>query len=210
MLILGKELVFPPTYLADADGLLCIGGDLSIARLRLAYSLGIFPWYNDGEPICWYTPPQRFVLFPQELHISKSMKQRLNANTFTCNINQQFNEVIHQCKILSRKGQDGTWITDEMEQAYIQLYKNGDAISIECLQQNELVGGLYGVLCGKVFTGESMFSLISNASKFALIKGIDYLQTQGVTLIDCQVPSAHLESMGARIISRSVFERFLK
>jgi leucyl/phenylalanyl-tRNA---protein transferase len=209
MYLLNQAIEFPPTNLADADGLLAIGGDLSIPRLQLAYSKGIFPWYSDDEPILWYAPPERFVLFPNELKISKSMQQVINKNQFNFTYNQQFEAVIAGCKNIDREAQDGTWITNEMEQAYISLHKNGISISAETWYQNELVGGLYGVLLKKVFCGESMFSIKANASKFAFIQLVKMLQNKGIALIDCQVYTTHLESLGARLISRQDFEKYL-
>ena len=169
MYLLSKDLVFPPVNLANKDGLLAVGGDLSTERLLLAYKSGIFPWYNQGEPIIWYSPNFRMVLFPKNLKISKSMKQIIRKNQFRATFNQNFPEVISNCKNSYREGQGGTWITDEMEQAYINMHKLGLAKSVEVWEGNELVGGLYGIDLGHVFCGESMFSKVSNASKFAFI-----------------------------------------
>lgn len=206
---LTDELLFPPTCLADEDGLLAFGGDLSLERLKLAYSKGIFPWYNDGEPIQWWSPNPRFVLFPEEIIVSRSMRSVLRNLDFSFAKNQNFKEVIHHCKTQNRTGQLGTWITDEMEHAYINMHKQGFAHSAECYFKNELVGGMYGIKMGKVFFGESMFSLISNASKYAFIKFIASLQNEGIEIIDCQVYTPHLESLGARLIAREEFEKFL-
>lgn len=205
-----QPLEFPPVEFADEDGLLAIGGDLSVATLQLAYKSGIFPWYAEGEPILWYAPDPRFVLFPDELIISKSMKKILGASRFTFTSNQAFDQVIRSCKEINRVNQDGTWITDDMEEAYIQLHKHGIALSGECWFEGKLVGGLYGVLTGSVFCGESMFSSMSNASKFAFIHLVQELRSQGVKLIDCQIETAHLKSLGAKFIPRSDYIDFLK
>lgn len=210
MYLLSKDLVFPPVYLANKDGLLAVGGDLSAERLLLAYKNGIFPWYSEGEPIIWYSPDPRMVLFPKDLNISKSMKQIVRKNQFRGTFNQNFSEVIANCKNSYREGQGGTWITDEMEQAYINLHNLGVAKSVEVWEGNELVGGLYGIDLGHVFCGESMFSKVSNASKFAFIYLVQKLEKEHYTLIDCQVYNAHLASLGADEISRSAFLTYLK
>lgn len=209
MIRLSKELIFPPTSLSDENGWLCYGGDLSVDRLLLAYRSGIFPWYSEGDPIMWYSPSPRFVLFPGELRISKSMRQLMRSGRFEFRVNHCFASVIRQCRISERAGQDGTWITDEMEAAYLALHEKGHAISAECFEQGELVGGLYGVAGRRVFFGESMFSMVSNASKFAFIHFVDYWKKQGGELIDCQVYTPHLESLGARMIGREEFESLL-
>ncbi|MFI5140660.1 MAG: leucyl/phenylalanyl-tRNA--protein transferase, partial [Sphingobacteriales bacterium] len=166
---LDERLLFPDPDLAEPDGLLAVGGDLSVNRLLLAYQNGIFPWYSDDTPILWYSPHERFVLYPAELKISKSMNQVLRSNKFRVTVDQCFDEVIAACSAVLREGQDGTWITDDMKAAYLLLHQKGYAHSIEVWQQDNLVGGLYGVQIGGVFCGESMFSLVSNASKVALI-----------------------------------------
>lgn len=209
MYLLNKELIFPPIHLADEDGLLAIGGDLSTERLLLAYRLGIFPWYNDNEPICWWSPDPRFVLFPDELRISKSMHAILKKKEFSFTCNKAFADVIQQCKTVPRKGQDGTWISADVQKAYIRLHKLGYAHSAEAWLDGELVGGLYGIRLGKVFFGESMFSLRPNASKFAFINYVGLLKQEKVNLIDCQVYTPHLQSLGARMISRSTFAGLL-
>lgn len=201
---LDKELVFPPVSFAEPDGLLAIGGDLSTERLLLAYQSGIFPWY-EGEHILWWSPDPRFVMFPGELVVSKSMKSVIKKNIFSFTTNAAFCEVIDNCKKISRKNQDSTWITDDTRNAYIELHKKGYAVSAEAWQDGNLVGGLYGVRLGNVFYGESMFSKVSNASKFAFIKYVEQLKSEEVQLIDCQVYTEHLESLGARMISRSEF-----
>jgi leucyl/phenylalanyl-tRNA--protein transferase len=209
MHILTKELIFPSPDFADEEGLLAFGGDLSIERLLLAYRNGIFPWFSEDEPICWWCPDPRFVLFPDELKISKSMRTVLNTGTFKFTINKAFDKVIRNCQKVSRKDQPGTWITDEVLEAYNNLHKAGYAHSAEAWKNGELVGGLYGVKLGKVFFGESMFSEESNASKFAFIKFVEHLKKQDVELIDCQVYTEHLESLGARMIERKDFLQML-
>jgi leucyl/phenylalanyl-tRNA---protein transferase len=204
LITLNDTLVFPPPEMADEDGLLAIGGDLSRERLLYAYQNGIFPWY-ENKYILWWCPDPRFVLFPEELKVSASMKQLLKKQPFEFSINKDFNAVISECKAVSRRGQDGTWITEEMRNAYNDLHKAGYAHSAEVRLNGELVGGLYGVRLGKIFYGESMFSLYSNASKYAFIKYVQQLKSEGVELIDCQVYTAHLESLGARMIPREKF-----
>jgi leucyl/phenylalanyl-tRNA--protein transferase len=204
---LDKRLLFPDTNLAEQDGLLAIGGDLSTARLLLAYQNGIFPWYNDDSPILWYSPHERFVLFPDELRVSKSTGQILRSNRFNITRDQCFEMVIEACSGINRKGQDGTWITADMKAAYIHFHHQGYAHSVEVWHQDRLVGGLYGVQIGSVFCGESMFSLMSNASKMALIS---LCQCGDYRLIDCQVHTEYLESMGARMISRKEYTDMLQ
>ncbi|SDP99050.1 leucyl/phenylalanyl-tRNA--protein transferase [Mucilaginibacter sp. OK268] len=204
---LDKRLLFPEPDLAEPDGLLAVGGDLSTLRLLLAYQNGIFPWYSDETPILWYSPHERFVLYPQELNISGSMRRVLNSGRFSVTADTCFNEVITACSTVPREGQDGTWITDDMKAAYNQLHAEGHAHSFEVWQNNELVGGIYGVQVGDVFCGESMFSKVSNASKTALIH---VCQSGLYKLIDCQVHTGHMESMGARMISREQYMAILK
>lgn len=201
-----KDLVFPPVSLAEPDGLLAVGGDLSAKRLLLAYRSGIFPWY-EGEHILWWCPNPRFVLFPEELKVSKSMRQLLNKNAFEFSINRSFAEVIGNCKAISRRDQAGTWITNDVKEAYIHMHQLGFAHSAEVWEDGELVGGLYGIRLGNIFFGESMFSKKSNASKYAFIKYVEFLRSENVVLVDCQVYTAHLESLGARMIPR---ERFIE
>lgn len=203
--LLDNELWFPPVEEALDDGLLAVGGDLSVDRLLLAYKSGIFPWFSDDEPPMWWCPDPRFVLFPPELKVSKSMKQVIRKNEFEFRVNTAFSEVIANCASMPREGQDGTWITSEIEDAYTELHRLGYAHSAEAWQGDELVGGLYGIRLGNIFFGESMFSKKSNASKFAFIKWVELLQRQGVVLIDCQVFTEHLESLGARMIGRGEF-----
>ncbi len=201
---LSNELVFPPVHLGEPEGLLAIGGDLSTERLLLAYRSGIFPWY-EGNPILWWSPDPRFVLCPNELKVSKSMHQLIKRNAFEFTINQAFRDVINNCKTISRRGQQSTWITEEVKNAFIKLHALGYAHSAEAWQNKELVGGLYGIRMGKVFFGESMFSNASNASKYAFIKYVFAMMVEGVRLIDCQVYTEHLESLGAKMIKRTDF-----
>ena len=209
MFLLTEKNIFPPVEMADRDGLLAIGGDLKTERLLLAYRKGIFPWFNENEPIGWWSPGPRFVLFPDELKLSKSMKTVMNAGKFTFRHNTAFAEVIQNCKSINRKGQDGTWISADMQKAYTRLHELGYAHSAETWMNDKLVGGLYGIRLGKIFFGESMFSKIPNASKYAFINFISLLKKDKVQLIDCQVYTAHLESLGARMIKREQFARLL-
>ena len=209
MYLLSSDLVFPPVQLADQDGVLAIGGDLSTERLLLAYKSGIFPWYNQGEPIIWYSPNPRMVLFPENLKISKSMSQVIRKGEFTITFNQHFSEVISNCKNVYRQGQGGTWITNEMQLAYMQLHKKGIAKSVEVWLNNELVGGLYGIDLGHIFCGESMFSKVNNTSKMAFIYLVQKLEKENYQLIDCQVYNNHLASLGAEEITRNEFLKFL-
>ena len=210
MFFLTGELFFPPDSKADENGLLAIGGDLSLERLKLAYQRGIFPWYSDGEPILWYSPNPRMVLFPKDLKISRSMEQVLRSGRFKVTFNTSFEEVIASCKAIDRshQGQGGTWITNEMQKAYIGLHKEGMAKSVEVWEDQKLMGGLYGVEVGNVFCGESMFSKVSNASKVALISLVHNNQKE-YELIDCQVYNNHLASLGAQEIDRGCFLRYL-
>lgn len=201
---LNKELYFPPAHLSEPDGLLAMGGDLSTERLLLAYRSGIFPWY-EGEHILWWCPDPRFVLFPNDLKVSKSMEKLFTKNSFEFSINKSFKDVIQQCKKTIRKEQDGTWITDAIEKAYCKLHELGHAHCVETWKDGKLVGGVYGIRMGKVFFGESMFSKESNASKFAFIKYVQHLKKEGVELIDCQVYTEHLERLGAVMIERKKF-----
>ncbi|MBI9042629.1 leucyl/phenylalanyl-tRNA--protein transferase [Lutibacter sp.] len=210
MYLLPKEIIFPPVHLANKDGILAIGGDLSVERLLLAYKSGIFPWYNEGEPIIWYSPKERMVLFPNELKISKSMRQILKKDEFKITYNQNFGDVISNCKNIYRDGQGGTWITSKMEKAYLELHKLGVAKSVEVWLEDELVGGLYGIDLGHVFCGESMFSKVSNTSKLAFIYLVQKLEKENYKLLDCQVYNNHLDSLGAREISRVDFLEYLK
>ena len=209
LFILDNALWFPPVNDATEEGLLAIGGDLTEERLLLAYRNGIFPWFENEVPL-WWSPDPRFVLFTGELKISKSMQQVLRKQKFEFKTDTAFEEVVHRCKTVKRDEQHGTWITEEMEAAYINLHKKGYAYSAEAWQNNSLVGGLYGVRLGNLFFGESMFSLVADASKFAFIKYVEQLKRDGVRLIDCQVYTQHLESFGARMIGRDEFLQILK
>jgi leucyl/phenylalanyl-tRNA--protein transferase len=208
--ILNKSLQMPSPALAESDGLLAIGGDLRPERLLNAYQMGIFPWYNQEEEILWWSPDPRCVLFPDELKVSKSMQRLIKQGRFKLTYNQYFNDVIKACKQIPRADQNGTWITEEMEIAYTELHHLNIAKSVEVWEGDQLVGGLYGLLIGKVFFGESMFSKRNNASKFAFIHWVERLKEQGVALIDCQQETAHLLSLGARSIARKDFLLLLK
>ena len=209
MFLLNNEIKFPAPSLADAEGLLAMGGDLSPERLLLAYRNGIFPWY-DEEPILWWCPDPRFVLFPNELKISKHTKSLIKKQAFDFTINKDFRGVIRHCKEIERPGQFGTWITTDVENAYIRMHELGYAHSAEVWRDGKLVGGLYGIRIGNVYFGESMFSKISNASKYAFTLYVQHLVQEGVKLIDCQVYTAYLESLGARMIEGKEFQGLLK
>jgi leucyl/phenylalanyl-tRNA--protein transferase len=209
MYYLSDDLIFPPVSEADYDGILAIGGDLSPERLQLAYKSGIFPWFEEGDPIIWWSPNPRMVLFPDELIVSKSMRNILNRKTFAVTFNQNFRDVISNCQKIKRDGQNGTWITNEMTEAYCKLHEMGIAKSVEVWQNEELVGGLYGIDMGHVFCGESMFSKVSNASKVAFIALVNHLKDNNYKLLDCQVHNPHLESLGCREIDREEFMEIL-
>lgn len=207
MHFLGKNIAFPDVSLAKADGLLAIGGDLSLERLILAYQRGIFPWYEDGEPILWWSPDPRFVLFPNHLKVSKSMRKILKDSTFNVTMNRDFEGVIRNCAQSKRQGQAGTWITETMIEAYCNLHEQNLAKSVEVWQDYKLVGGFYGVdLNNGVFCGESMFSAVSNSSKLAFIS---FVQSTNYKLIDCQLHTDHLESLGAVEIPRDKFLTYI-
>ena len=210
MYFLSKELFFPPVSEASPEGILAVGGDLSPERLLLAYKSGIFPWFNEDEPIFWWSPNPRMVLFPDELKVSKSMRNILNRNIFKVTFNQNFREVISNCQKTKREGQNGTWITNDMIDAYCKLHELGIAKSVEVWQNDELVGGLYGIDLGHVFCGESMFSKVPNASKVAFIALVNQLKAANYKLLDCQVYNEHLESLGCREIDRGDFMTILK
>ena len=205
MYFLSKELYFPPSTQTSPEGILAIGGDLSPERLLLAYQNGIFPWFNEDELILWWCPEERMVLFFEDLKISKSMRNIINQKKFNITFNTAFREVITHCKKAFRKGQEGTWITNEMVEAYCKLNNLGIAKSVEVWQDNELVGGLYGIDLGHVFCGESMFSSVSNASKVAFIYLAKQLEFAGYRLLDCQVYNDHLASLGCVEIDREDF-----
>lgn len=208
--LLTDKLVFPDPASAGSDGLLAIGGDLRPERLMLAYENGIFPWFNEDSLILWWSPDPRMVLFPDKIRVSKSMRRLLRKGIFRITRNRCFSEVVNQCAQVPRSGQEGTWITERMQQAYIELHKLGKAISYEVWQERELVGGLYGVDLGHVFCGESMFSKVSNASKAAFIHMVREQAERGCRMVDCQIYTAHLESLGAEEIPRKAFLQHLK
>ena len=207
MIWLNSVLEFPSYESTNKDGIIALGGDLSEERLIYAYNNGIFPWYSEGEPIVWYCPHKRMILFPDALKVSKSMQKIIKKNKYIITENKAFREVIYNCKTIDRNDGFGTWITGEMEQAYINLHQKGIAKSIEVWFENELVGGLYGLEINNIFCGESMFSKVSNASKLAFIYLAKY---KNYTLIDCQIYNEHLASLGAREVERDIFLKILK
>ena len=215
MYFLTKELYFPPVDEASYEGILAVGGDLSVERLLLAYKNGIFPWFSDDEPILWWSPSERMVVVPKLYKVSKSIRNLINQNKFKVTFNQNFAEVIRNCQQIERTGQEGTWITEDIITSYTKLHEMGIAKSVEVWQKDsqsswELVGGLYGVDLGHVFCGESMFSKVSNASKIAFVWLVNYLKENNYLLLDCQVHNDHLEKLGAFEISRDTFMRVLK
>ena len=211
MIYLSNELWFPPVNVASEDGLLAMGGDLSVERLLLAYRSGIFPWYNEGEPILWWSPDPRMVLFPDKLKISKSLRRVIQKNEFKITFNTAFSEVVKNCSVIKRDGQAGTWITSAMLEAYQNLHELGHAHSVEVWKGDNLAGGLYGIdlPLQKVYCGESMFSKVSNASKAGLYHLVEKLKADSYEIIDCQVYNRHLESLGAQEIPRKRFLGYL-
>ena len=207
MIWLTETIAFPGYDCTSEEGVIALGGDLSTERLTHAYKNGIFPWFSDNDPIVWYCPFKRMVLFPAEIKISKSMQKIMNRNEFTITENTAFEAVIYNCKNIDRNDGFGTWITNDMEQAYINLHKKGIAKSIEVWHKDQLVGGLYGVKVDNVFCGESMFSKVSNASKLAFMH---LAKNKNYKLIDCQIYNEHLASLGAREIDRTLFLSILK
>ena len=207
MIWLTDKIVFPDYKFTTKEGVLALGGDLSEKRLIYAYKNGIFPWFSEGDPIVWYCPLERMVLFADEIKVSKSMQKIFNKKEFVITENKSFNEVIYNCKNIDRSDGFGTWITDDMEQAYINLHEKGIAKSIEVWLNDELVGGLYGLEINHIFCGESMFSKVSNASKLAFIH---LVKSKNYKLIDCQVYNEHLVSLGAKEIDRNIFLSILK
>ncbi|HOU51986.1 MAG TPA: leucyl/phenylalanyl-tRNA--protein transferase [Smithella sp.] len=207
---LTKKLAFPPPELADDDGLLAVGGDLSVNRLVLAYSMGIFPWSSDDTPILWWSPDPRPVIFPGRLKIPRTLRQTMKKGIFRITTNAAFEDVIRNCATISRKGQDGTWINHDMIEAYIRLHKAGYAHSVEAWDGDELAGGLYGIILGRAFFGESMFAKKSDASKVAFATYALTLAEKGFELIDCQVTTAHMKRFGAVEISREEFMNHLQ
>jgi len=207
---LDDRLLFPAVDMANSEGLLAVGGDLSPERLLLAYQNGIFPWYNEDSLILWWSPDPRMVLFPEKIKISKSMRNTLNKGKFKVTKDKAFKEVIQHCAKAYRPGQKGTWITEKMTEAYVQLHQKGHAHSYEVWESEALVGGLYGIDLGNVFCGESMFSKTKDASKCALIHLAKELETLNYAVIDCQLHTDHLESQGAELISRDHYLELLK
>lgn len=206
---LTDEIIFPKPELAEDDELLAIGGDLRWERLLLAYCNGIFPWYNEDDPILWWCTKPRFIIKPNEVRISKSMKRVFNRGEFKVTFNNDFEGVISNCKALREKG-EGTWITDDMKEAYINLFNKGFALSVEVYKESKLVGGLYGVKIGRCFFGESMFSIETNASKVALISICKKLERENYLFLDCQMHTNHLESMGGKFVSWGEFKSMLQ
>jgi leucyl/phenylalanyl-tRNA--protein transferase len=206
---LPDDPLFPPPDLAEQNGLLAVGGDLSERRLLTAYSMGIFPWYSEGDPILWWSPDPRLVLFPGEFRISRSLRQAIKKQTFTITMDTAFEEVIHACAAVHDKKAGDTWITEDMIKAYTGLHRSGFAHSVETWSDGQLAGGLYGVSLGAAFFGESMFTRQSNASKVAFAALVQYLNHRGVSLIDCQMTTPHLLSLGAREVPRNEFMELL-
>jgi leucyl/phenylalanyl-tRNA--protein transferase len=207
---LPNEILFPDPELADPSGLLAVGGDLQPSRLLQAYANGIFPWYSEGQPILWHSPDPRFVLFPRELRVSRSLRQTIRKDSFRITLDEAFEEVIERCAAVPRPGQDGTWITDEMIDGYIELHRLGLAHSAEAWSGGELVGGLYGVSLGSIFFGESMFADRSDASKVAFVTLVEQLLRWDFSLIDSQVHTDHLERFGSTEIPRARYLRLLR
>jgi len=203
--LLSDKIEFPPPQLASRHGLLAVGGDLSRKRLLLAYRMGIFPWFSNDEPIMWWSPDPRLVLYPREIKISKTLKKIIKKNAFKVTMDLAFNEVINHCADVRLKKDQGTWIVKEMMDAYCRLHESGFAHSVEAWHQGELAGGLYGVSLGKCFFGESMFTRISNASNVALVKLVEYLNALSFDMIDCQIPTNHLVRFGAKEVPRDRF-----
>ena len=207
--LLKDIIIFPDQKLAEEDGLLAVGGDLSVKRLMLAYKSGIFPWYDEGQPILWWCPRERFIIRPEKIHISKSMKKFMRQHDTRIELNRDFADTMHRCRT-KRESTVGTWITDDMEKAYFRLHKKGHAMSVEAYTDGELAGGLYGVVIGKCFFGESMFSDKENGSKIALILLAKTLEEKGFVMIDCQFHTDHLESMGGERISWEEYSKLLE
>lgn len=204
-----NNISFPHPSLAEEDGLLAIGGDLSVDRLVLAYTNGIFPWFNQDDPILWWCPQERFIIKPADIHVSKSMKKFFRKHDIEMKLDRDFRDTMHRCRT-KREFAEGTWITDDMEKAYFNMYLNGFAHSVEAYVDGELAGGLYGVCIGRCFFGESMFSDMENGSKIALIKLAEVLEYNNFTMIDCQFHTPHLESMGGIAISYEEYRELLK
>ena len=203
--LLTDKIAFPPPHLASSEGLLAVGGDLSQERLLLAYRMGIFPWFSDDEPILWWSPDPRLVLYPREIKISKTLKKIMKKGLFKVTMDSDFVQVITQCAKIRLQNNEGTWIVKDMIDAYCKLHESGFVHSVETWYQGELAGGLYGVSLGKCFFGESMFTRISNASNIALVKLVEYLNTLSFDMIDCQLTTEHLLRFGAKEIPRVSF-----
>ncbi|MCL2481496.1 MAG: leucyl/phenylalanyl-tRNA--protein transferase [Spirochaetaceae bacterium] len=203
---------FPPVERAQSNGLLAVGGNLSPGVVISAYKQGIFPWFSEGDPILWWSPDPRYVLFPEKLHISKSLKRNLKKNLFNVFFNTRFNEIIGECRKAARPGQNGTWITEEMEKAYIKLFELGyiSCAAVTEPDSDKLAGGVYGVKIGRCWFGESMFTKVDNASKYGFVKFVEYLKQDGVVIIDCQVKTDNLERFGAEMIPRAQFLDIVK
>jgi leucyl/phenylalanyl-tRNA---protein transferase len=209
MYFITKELFFPPAEMADDHGILAVGGDLAPERLILAYRNGIFPWFEDDDPILWWSPDPRMAVFPATYKAPRSVRQVVAKNLFTVTFNTAFEDVVKNCQKITRKGQVGTWINDDLAQSFFELHQRGMAQSVEVWQEGELVGGLYGMDLGHVFCGESMFSKVSNASKYAFVALIDFLKQREYKLLDCQLHNPYLESLGATQLSRKEFLKIL-
>jgi leucyl/phenylalanyl-tRNA--protein transferase len=207
---LHREIEFPPVELAEPDGLLAVGGDLGHERILAAYRLGIFPWYSEGSPILWWSPDPRLVLLPEELKVSRSLERLLRKEVFEVTFDAAFHDVVTSCAEVHHGDDGGTWITDEMAEAYTDLHRRGHARSVETWQDGELVGGLYGLAMGDAFFGESMFARRSNASKVAFVQLVRKLAAEGCRLIDCQITTEHLVSFGAREVPREEFLALLE
>lgn len=207
---LSKDIIFPNPLLAESDGLLAIGGDLCPLRLLTAYRVGIFPWYTEGEPILWWSPTPRLVLFPNEFHLPKRLGRTIKNKSFTLTTDQAFSAVIHSCAKIRKEAGEGTWITTEMINAYCKLHQMGFCHSVECWQDNTLVGGLYGIALDRVFFGESMFSTVTDASKVALATLVRIAETLPLQMIDCQMTTSHLQQFGCREISGVLFQDLLQ
>ena len=210
MYYLSKELYFPSLAWVSNEGILAVGGDLSPERILLAYQNGIFPWFDESEPILWWCPPKRMVVHPPDYKAPKSVKQLINKNIFKVTQNQAFEQVIKNCQKIKRNGQNGSWITDEMVESYLILHEQGHAKSFEVWQNDQLVGGLYGIDLGHVFCGDSMFSLVSGASKVAFVSLVNRLKSNHYKLLDCQIYNDHLSLLGAFEIDRELFLKILK
>ena len=210
VILLTDKIVFPPPHLASSEGLLAVGGDINQERLLLAYRMGIFPWFSDDEPILWWSPDPRLVLYPREIKISKTLKKIMKKGLFKVTMDSAFVQVINQCAQIRLQNNQGTWIVEDMIDAYCKLHESGFAHSVETWYQGELAGGLYGVSLGKCFFGESMFTRISNASNVALVKLVEYLNALSFDMIDCQLTTEHLLRFGAKEIPRITFLKQLE